>query len=186
MNWSEIKEFRQDTSHCTSQFPPAYEKEASVGVLLKNRLSYFVYCISFWNWGYQQFFETDWLHGLILQFSVAVPISLCTIIHHSMKFNSKKNKSGSMILICWTQSRLLAVVPDGSCICKYLFKAWRILEGGHKLRLRDEGARNGWPNCFSEQTMNFHEFTIRLKSRSKITDFYSGKGIIASDWIISV
>lgn len=51
--------------------------------------------------------------------------------------------------------------------------------GGHKLRQRDEGARNVWPNCFSDQAMNFHEFTIRLKSRRKITDFYSGKGIIA-------
>lgn len=53
--------------------------------------------------------------------------------------------------------------------------------GGPKLGLRDEGARNGWPNCFSEQIMNFHEFTIRLKSRRKITDFYSGTGISASD-----
>lgn len=53
--------------------------------------------------------------------------------------------------------------------------------GGHKFRLEDEGARSGWPNCFSEQIMNFHEFTIKLKNRRKITDFYSGKGIIASD-----
>lgn len=45
---------------------------------------------------------------------------------------------------------------------------------GRKFRLKDEGARNGWPNCFSEQMMNFHEFTIRLKCRRKITDFYSG------------
>lgn len=36
--------------------------------------------------------------------------------------------------------------------------------GGHELRLRDEDARNGCPNGFSEQTINSHQLNIRLQS----------------------
>lgn len=46
--------------------------------------------------------------------------------------------------------------------------------GGHKLKLRDENAKNGCPNGFTKQAMNSHQLNIRLQTRKKVTAFHSG------------
>lgn len=53
--------------------------------------------------------------------------------------------------------------------------------GGHKLKLRDEDAKNGSPNGFTEQAMNSHQLNIRLQTRTKIMAFHSGMKVSAGN-----